>query len=69
MPRLATGKKVEMIIPCEVRDTGRDKYQQHDITSRCNLKMDNMELLAQRQSLTDLETSNHQAIKMWGMEK
>ena len=55
MPRLATGKKVEMIIPCEVRDTERDKYHHHDITSRCNLKMDNMELLAQRQSLTDLE--------------
>ena len=53
MPRLATGKKVEMIIPCEVRDT--DKYHHHDITSRYNLKMDNMELLAQRQSLTDLE--------------
>ena len=29
---MATGKKVDMIIPSEVRGTGRDKY--HDITSR-----------------------------------
>ena len=30
--RLATGKKVERIIPSEVRDTGRYKYQYHMIS-------------------------------------
>ena len=32
MPRPATGEKVEMIIPSEVKDTGRDKYQYHTIS-------------------------------------
>ena len=30
--KAGTGKKVEMIIPCEVRDTERDKYQYHMIS-------------------------------------
>ena len=55
MPRPATGEKVEMIIPSEVKDTGRQASASYDITSRRNLKMDTMELLARRQSLTDLE--------------
>ena len=32
MPSPATGEKVEMIIPSEVKDTGRDKYQYHMIS-------------------------------------
>ena len=32
LPSPAAGKTLEMIIPSEVRGTGRDKY--HDITSR-----------------------------------
>jgi len=35
----ATGNKVAVIIPSEVRETGKDKYH-NDITSRYNLKMD-----------------------------
>ena len=53
MPRPATGEKVEMIIPSEVKDTGRQASASYDITSRRNLKMNTIGLLAQRQSLTD----------------
>ena len=55
MPRPATGEKVEMIIPSEVKDTGRQASASYDITSGRNLKMNTIGLLAQRQSLTDLE--------------
>jgi len=32
MPNPALGNKVEMIIPNEVRDTGKDKYQYHMVS-------------------------------------
>ena len=47
----ASGKKVEMIIPSEVRETEREVL--YDIPSRCNLKMDTNEVLSQRD--TELE--------------
>jgi len=48
-----------------------DKNRQilYDITSRCDLKMDTDELIAWRHTITDLETSHHQDIKMWRREK
>ena len=49
MPRQATGAEVEMIIPSKVTK----KRQVSVPYDRCNLKMDTIELLAQRQSLTD----------------
>ena len=42
----ATGSRVEMIIPSEVRETEREVL--YDIPSRCNLKMDTNEVLSQR---------------------
>ena len=67
MSSLATEKKVEMIIPSELRQTGRDKY--HMISLLSGIKMDKNELLAWRPCLIDLEISSHKDIKMWSMEK
>ena len=52
MPSPAARNKVEMIIPSELRVTGRDNYHITTLVSshntRCNPKMDTNEVLSQR---------------------
>ena len=55
MPSPASGKKAEMIIPREVRETGRDQYHTVSYYSRRNLRTGASELTAWRHGLTGLE--------------
>ena len=62
---MATGKKVDMIIPSEVRGTGRDKY--HDITSRYKLKLDTNEPIAQDDLERKLLVTKIQRCRAWSI--
>ena len=56
MASSGTGKKVEMIIATEVRETVSNKY--NDITSRWTLTMETCELLEQRYTVHRLRKQN-----------
>ena len=72
-------KEVENNAKSSLRKESRDDHskwneggkerQGYDITSSYKLKMDTDEFIAWRHRFKKLETSGHQDIKMWGMEK
>ena len=69
MPSPASGKKVERIIPSEVRETRTDKYPMISLPG-INCRWIQMSLLPETQPRRlRRETSGQQDIKMWRMEE